>query len=64
MRQAGSATDPLAALVFCAADKVDLSVVHGELLIHRGRFTRYSEDELSELVRRQNERSREIYGSR
>lgn len=63
LRQAGSSTDPLAALVFCAVDKVDLSVVHGELLIHRGKFTRYSEDELAELVRRQNDRSRAIYGN-
>ncbi len=61
LRQAGSSTDPLAALVFCAADSVDLSVVHGELLIHDGKFTRFSDDELSEIVRLQNCRSRELY---
>ncbi|MBP7633405.1 8-oxoguanine deaminase [Candidatus Ozemobacteraceae bacterium] len=61
LRQAGSSTDPLAALVFCAADNVDLSVVHGELLINDGKFTRFSDDELSEIVRTQNRRSRELY---
>jgi cytosine/adenosine deaminase-related metal-dependent hydrolase len=64
LRQAGSATDPLAALVFCAADKVDLSVVHGELLINHGKFTRFSDDELAEIKRRQNSRSQEIYATR
>jgi cytosine/adenosine deaminase-related metal-dependent hydrolase len=62
LRQAGSLTDPLAALVFCAADRVDLSIVHGNLLIHQGRFTRFSADELAEIKIRQNLRSREIYG--
>ncbi|MGM0600906.1 MAG: 8-oxoguanine deaminase [Candidatus Rifleibacteriota bacterium] len=61
LRQAGSSTDPLAALVFCAVDKVDLSVVHGELLIDKSRFTRVSEEELNELISKQNERSKEIY---
>lgn len=61
LRQAGSATDPLAALVFCAVDSVDLSVVHGETLIENGDFTRFSGPELEELVRRQNERSLQIY---
>ncbi|NLI75793.1 MAG: 8-oxoguanine deaminase [Candidatus Riflebacteria bacterium] len=64
LRQAGSSTDPLAAVVFCAVDTVDLSVVHGDLLIHRGKFTRFSDDHLAELVRRQNERSRELYFGR
>lgn len=61
LRQAGSSTDPLAALVFCAVDKVDLSVVHGEVLIENGEFTRFSQEELSEIIRRQNERSISIY---
>lgn len=61
LRQAGSATDPLAALVFCAVDNVDLSIVHGETLIENGDFTRFSDDELKELVRHQNERSLQIY---
>ncbi|MBF0500039.1 MAG: 8-oxoguanine deaminase [Candidatus Riflebacteria bacterium] len=64
LRMAGGSTDPLAALIFCAADRVDLSIVHGELLIHRGQFTRYSEDELAELIRKQNERSFELYKHR
>jgi len=61
LRQAGSSTDPLAALVFCAADKVDLSIVHGELLIDNGKFTRFGDDELCEIIRKQNERSIELY---
>lgn len=61
LRQAGSSTDPLAALVFCAVDKVDLSVVHGELLIEHGEFTRFSKDELKDIIHRQNTRSKEIY---
>jgi len=64
LRQAGSSTDPLGAILFCAVDRVDLSVVHGELLIHRGKFTRFSDDELAELIRRQNERSQAIYQNR
>ncbi|PKL47278.1 MAG: 8-oxoguanine deaminase [Candidatus Riflebacteria bacterium HGW-Riflebacteria-2] len=61
LRQAGSSTDPLAALVFCAVDTVDLSIVHGETLIENGRFTRFSDAELKELIRHQNERSQQIY---
>ncbi|KAF1079687.1 MAG: Guanine deaminase [Candidatus Rifleibacterium amylolyticum] len=61
LRQAGSSTDPLAALVFCAVDTVDLSIVHGETLIENGQFTRFSHAELKELVKRQNERSQQIY---
>lgn len=64
LRQAGSSTDPLAAIVFCAVDRVDLSIVHGDLLIHQGKFTRFSDDHLAELVRKQNERSRELYFGR
>ncbi|MEW6712160.1 MAG: 8-oxoguanine deaminase [Candidatus Riflebacteria bacterium] len=63
LRQAGSSTDPLAALVFCAVDKVDLSIVHGELLIQNGEFTRFSKAELDEIIRRQNERSLAIYSN-
>ena len=40
LRQAGSSTDPLAALVFCAVDSADLTIVHGETLIEKGQFTR------------------------
>jgi cytosine/adenosine deaminase-related metal-dependent hydrolase len=61
LRQAGSSTDPLAALVFCAVDTVDFSMVHGETLIENGKFTRFSDDELKELISRQNERSCQIY---
>ena len=40
LRQAGSSTDPLAAIVFCAVDKVDFSMVHGTVLIQNGSFTK------------------------
>ncbi|MBU1109438.1 MAG: 8-oxoguanine deaminase [Candidatus Riflebacteria bacterium] len=61
LRQAGSSTDPLAALVFCAVDSADLNIVHGETLIENGHFTRFSDTELKDLIRRQNERSQQIY---
>ncbi|MDD3149133.1 MAG: amidohydrolase family protein, partial [Candidatus Riflebacteria bacterium] len=61
LRQAGSSTDPLAALVFCAVDTVDFSMVHGETLIENGKFTRFSVDELKEIITKQNERSIQIY---
>ncbi len=61
LRQAGSSTDPLAALVFCAVDTVDFSMVHGETLIENGKFTRFSAEELKEIIAKQNERSRQIY---
>lgn len=64
LRQAGSSTDPLAALVFCAADRVDLSIVHGEPIIERGKFTRFSDEEIKELIARQNERSIALYSKR
>jgi hypothetical protein len=51
----------LAALIFCAVDKVDFSMVHGETLIENGSFTRFTDAELQEIVRRQNERSVKIY---
>lgn len=63
LRQAGSMTDPLAALVFCAVDTVDLSIVHGDVLIEHGAFTRFSTEEIKDLIRRQNARSQEIYAS-
>ncbi len=61
LRQAGSSTDPLAALVFCAVDTVDFSMVHGETLIEKGRFTKISDAELHEIIVKQNERSKQIY---
>ncbi len=64
LRQAGSSTDPLAAIVFCAVDTVDFSMVHGDVLIEHGKFTRYSDYQLEELVAKQNERSKALYASR
>lgn len=64
LRQAGSATDPLAALVFCAVNEVDFSMVHGEVLINQGQFTKFSGEEIKELVTKQNERSCQIYSQR
>ncbi len=63
LRQAGSATDPLAAAVFCGVDRVDMSIVHGELLIHRGKFTRFSDEEIADLIARHNARSQAIYAT-
>ena len=64
LRQAGSSTDPLAALVFCAVDEVNFSMVHGEVIINNGKFTRFSDEEIKSLIIKQNERSKELYASR
>lgn len=61
LRQAGSSTDPLAALVFCAVDEVDFSMVNGKSVIVDGKFSDFSDEQLEELIRKQNERSIEIY---
>ncbi|MBF0544449.1 MAG: 8-oxoguanine deaminase [Candidatus Riflebacteria bacterium] len=60
LRHAGGSSDPLASLVFCSADKVDLSIVNGELLIHKGKFTRFSDEEINELQQKQNERALQL----
>lgn len=57
---AGSVSDPLASIVFCGINKVDLCIVHGELLINNGRFTRFSDEEILDLIHKQNNRALEL----
>jgi cytosine/adenosine deaminase-related metal-dependent hydrolase len=52
---AGALHDPLAALVFCAPQNVDLSVINGEVIVEDGKLCRL---DLAPIVRRHNEISR------
>ena len=54
---AGAVHDPLAALVFCTPQRVDLSVINGRLRVQEGRIV---DLELEPLIRRHNEISREM----
>lgn len=54
---AGAVHDPLAALLFCTPQRVDLSVINGRLRVQEGRIV---DLELEPLVRRHNEISREM----
>jgi len=56
---AGATHDPLAALVFCSPQNVDLSVINGRVRVQDGRIP---DLELEPLVRRHNEISREMLG--
>ncbi len=52
---AGALHDPLAALIFCAPQNVDLSVINGEVIVEDGELGRL---DLASIVRRHNEISR------
>jgi cytosine/adenosine deaminase-related metal-dependent hydrolase len=52
---AGALHDPPAALVFCAPQNVDLSVINGEVIVEDGKLCRL---DLAPIVRRHNEISR------
>ena len=54
---AGAQADPLAALVFCAPPKVDLSVINGRVVIEDGAFV---DVDLGELVAQHNAASRKL----
>jgi len=54
---AGAVHDPLAALVFCSPQRVDLSVINGRVRVQEGRIV---DLELAPLIRRHNEISREM----
>ncbi len=54
---AGALHDPVAALVFCAPQTVDLSVINGEVVVEDGNLTRV---DLGALVRRHNALSRAL----
>ena len=54
---AGAQADPLAALVFCAPPKVDLSIINGRVVIEDGAFV---DVDLGELVAQHNAASRKL----
>jgi len=56
---AGSLSDPLAAIVHCAADRVDLSMVNGDILVRDGHPLN---EEVLRLVPRHNEISLSLIG--
>lgn len=56
---AGALHDPVAALVFCTPQTVDLSVINGEVIVEDGCLTRV---DLEALVRRHNALSRALVG--
>lgn len=58
---AGAQTDPLAAIVHCGADRIDLSMVNGELRVRDGRLV---DESLYSLVERHNTISRRLIEGR
>jgi cytosine/adenosine deaminase-related metal-dependent hydrolase len=53
----GALHDPLAALIFCTPQTVDLSIINGRVRVQEGRIV---DLELEPLIRRHNEISREL----
>lgn len=56
---AGALHDPLAALVFCTPQRVDLSVIHGRVVVEEGRLLTV---DLEPLIERHNRIARSLMG--
>jgi cytosine/adenosine deaminase-related metal-dependent hydrolase len=54
---AGALHDPVAALVFCAPQRVDLNVVHGRLIVENGQLLTV---DLPKLVEKHNQAARRL----
>ena len=54
---AGALHDPVAALVFCTPQRVDLSVINGKVIVEDGHFTNF---DLEPIVRRHNAIARQM----
>lgn len=54
---AGALHDPLAALVLCAPQTIDLSVINGEVVVEEGHLTRV---DIGSVIERHNEISRQL----
>jgi cytosine/adenosine deaminase-related metal-dependent hydrolase len=54
---AGGLHDPLAALILCETDRVDLSIVNGKILVEKGQVIGL---DTSELIRKANQHSRAL----
>ncbi len=57
LEYAGALHDPLAPLVFCQPQRVDLSIINGEVVVEDGRLLRL---ELEPLIERHNRMSRKL----
>ena len=58
---AGTHADPLAAIVHCAADRVDLALVNGEWRVRDGRLV---DESILDLIPVHNSLSKELTGAR
>jgi len=58
---AGALHDPLAALVFCAPQQVDLSVINGRVVVEDGHLLTV---DVGQVIERHNRISRELVGAR
>ena len=54
---AGALHDPLAAIVFCAPQRVDFNVVHGRLIVENGQLLSV---DLPHLVEKHNQAARRL----
>ncbi len=54
---AGALHDPIAALVFCTPQRVDLSVINGKVIVENGHFTNFDPEP---IVRRHNTIARQM----
>jgi 8-oxoguanine deaminase len=56
---AGALHDPVAAVVFCAPQKVDWNIVHGKVIVREGQLDTI---DLSEQCKRHNKAARRLVG--
>ena len=56
---AGALNDPVAAVVFCAPQKVDWTIVHGKVIVREGQLVTL---DLSEQIKRHNQAARRLVG--
>ncbi len=54
---AGALHDPIAALVFCTPQRVDLSVINGKVIVENGHFTQF---DVEPIIRRHNAIARQM----
>jgi cytosine/adenosine deaminase-related metal-dependent hydrolase len=57
LEYAGAIHDPLAAILFCAPQRVDWNVVHGRVIVRNGELITANE---KEIVRRHNQASKRL----
>ncbi len=57
LEYAGALHDPIAALVFCTPQRVDLSVINGKVIVENGHFTQF---DVEPIIRRHNAIARQM----